>query len=366
MAVSSARTGLRVLVLTPYLYGTAPGPRSSIELWERVLAPEGITFEYASFENERLHALIYEPGRIPEKALELARGYVRQTLAAARIADFDAVLVYREAALIGPALLERWVARRGKPMIYQLDDPLYVPYRSPSNGYFSYLKFFGKVKAICRMSRVVIVNSRQHREFAAAYNGNIHEIPSVVDGDRFLPPERRENGTPVRIGWSGSSSTVPNLRVIGRVLAEVSARPDVELRLIGPTAVELPGVAAVCRPWSAEMEVEELARLDVGLLPLPVDEWTKRKFYLKLVQYMALGIPAVASPLGSNPDVVEEGATGFLAEGDDQWRARLDQLIADPELRSRLGARSAEVAHARYTLQANADRIVAAVRSALA
>src|ERR1700756_1070840 len=144
---------MRVLVLTPYAYGTVPGPRSSFELWERVLRDAGIELDYLVFETDNLRAVIYERGRVEAKARELTRAYARFAPRAVRRArEYDAVLINREATLIGPALVEWIVARSGTPLIYLLDDPLYIPYRSPANGVLSYLRFFGKVKRICRMS----------------------------------------------------------------------------------------------------------------------------------------------------------------------------------------------------------------------
>ena len=354
---------MHVLILTPYIYGTAPGPRTSIELWERVLRPAGVTFEYAPFETQRLHEIIYRPGHHREKAAEMMRSMWRRLPLMNRLDEFDAVLVYREAALLGPAVLERWVARSGKPIIYQLDDPLYVPYRSPSNGYLSYLKFFGKVKSIIRMSKLVIVNSPQHREFASSFNSNIWEVPSVVDQERFTYSPRPPTTQPVCVGWSGSVSTKKNLQTIRDVLRELGRRSDVELRFIGGTEFDLPDVKHVALPWSAETEVDDLRRFDIGLVPLPTDEWTRRKFYLKLVQYMALGIPAIATPLGANPFVIDHGRTGFLARSSSEWREAIERLVGDPQLRTDMGQAAAEEAAARYTLAANAERIVAAFRS---
>lgn len=354
---------VRVLVLTPYLYGKAPGPRSSIELWERVLKPEGITFEYAPFETERLNGIIYQPGLTGAKVREMVRAYMRRIPLMRRLDEFDAVLVYREAALIGPELFERWVARTGRPIIYQLDDPLYVPYRSPSNSYLSYLKVFGKVGRIAGLSSVTIVNSRQHREYVAKFTQEIALIPSLVDGDRFsYRPATRSSGDPVCIGWSGSSSTSANLRVVQNSLRSLSERSDVRLHFIGSDRFDLPGVRHTCQRWDPDSEIEDLRQFDIGLLPLPVDEWTKRKFYLKLVQYMALGIPAVCTPLGANPEVVEHGQTGFLANNDNEWSAALERLVADSNLRAEMGRVAAERAHERYTLQANASAIVDAFR----
>ena len=355
---------MRVLALTPNLYGTSPGQRSSIELWQKVLGPAGIALDHSSFETERLRRVIYGSGRSGAKAAELARAYGRRLRSLRIVDDYDAVLVYREAALVGPELIERIVARR-KPIIYQLDDPLYVPYRSPFSGWFSYLKFFGKVGRICRLSRVVIVNSSHHARLCRALQRG-RAADTERRRRRPLPAgEAGNRNGRICIGWSGSASTVGNLQVIAEPVREVARRLDVRLHLVGVERPPFPGVETVALPWRAETEVDDLRALDVGLLPLPVNEWNKRKFFLKLVQYMALGIPAVATPLGSNPEVLEHGRTGFLADSPAEWVTRWSGSSTDAELRRQMGERSAEVAHRRYTVQANADRIVAAFRAAV-
>lgn len=356
---------MTILVLTPYLYGTTAGPRSGIELWERILRPEGIEFEYSAFENQALHDLIYERGRFLPKCREILKACGRRARTTRTLDDFDAVIVNREAALIGPAIVERVVARKGIPIIYQLDDPLYVPYRSPYNGYLSYLKFFGKVATICRLSQVVIANSRHHVEYASQYNANVRQIPSLVDGEEYVYRPNAASGRSVCVGWSGSPSTAANLKTIEGVLEELGARDDLDLHFIGAESFDLPRVRYSSQVWNATTEVDDLRRIDIGLVPLPRDEWTRRKFYLKLIQYMALGIPAVCTPLGSNPDVIEHGVTGFLAETPSEWRDAIDRLVASPDLRADMGRRAAEVAHRKYTLDANKDHVVQAFRSAL-
>jgi glycosyltransferase involved in cell wall biosynthesis len=356
---------MRVLALTPNLYGVSPGQRSSIELWDKVLRPAGIAVDHVPFETEELRRVIYQPGQRAAKAAELLRAYWRRLLSLRALSDYDAVLVYREAALIGPELIERWTAHKGKPIIYQLDDPLYVPYRSPWSGWASYLKFFGKVKRIIGLSDVVIVNSRHHREYAERYSRNVWQVPSVVDADVYRYKPRPPSGDRVCIGWSGSPTTVGNLTVIADPLRHVVRRTDVSVEVIGAADPPLGDVPVTVRPWRAETEVDDLRHLDIGLLPVPYSEWNKRKFFMKLVQYMALGIPAVCTPIGSTPDVVEEGRTGFLADTPEEWLSHLERLARDGALRAQMSAHAADVAHERYTLQANAERIVAAFRSAL-
>ena len=332
-----------------------------------MLREAGIDLRYEAFETPRLHEIVYQPGHQREKAVEMVRAYGGLARRLRNLDGIDAVLVNREAALIGPAVLERWIHRRGIPLLYLLDDPLYIPYRSPSNGVLSYLKFFGKVGTLCRLSAAVFANSPSNVAFARRHNANVWDIPSVVDATRYdgRKPPARSAGDPVCVGWTGSSTTAQNLEVIKQPLAALSARDDVRLRFIGANGLQLEGVRHDSQPWDPQTEVQDLRQFDVGLLPLPLTEWTPHKFYLKLVQYMALGIPPVATPLGANTTVIDDGETGFLVRNSHEWTATLERLVDDAELRERVGSQAAEKAARSYTLQANAERIVAAFRSAV-
>ena len=355
----------RILALLPGQLGYSPGQRSTIELWEPPLRQAGFVLEYAPFETPALRGALGQRGRILLKVQEMRRAYSHRVRLLRDVSGFDAVYVYREAALIGPALLERWVARRGLPIIYSLDDPLYIPYVSPSNGWLSYLKFFGKVATICRLSRVVIVNSRFHLEYAQRYCPNVRQIPSLIDGNvyRYSPDARR--GDPVCVGWSGSPTTAANLRLVVQALTELGRRVNYRLHLIGAERLEIPGVECTAQPWTAESEVQDLAQLDIGLAPLLDNEWNRRKFNLKVAQYMALGIVPVATPLGSNPDVIEPGIDGFLASTTQEWAHHMEVLVRDGARRSGMAERAARKAHTTFTVQSQTPAIVDAFRSAL-
>jgi L-malate glycosyltransferase len=359
---------MEVLALIPNQYGHAPGQRSSIELWEHVLSPVGINIHYAPFESERLREVLYRPGHYATKINEMMRAYVDRIKLLGDLKRFDAVFVYREAALLGPAFLEKMVARRGVPIIYQLDDPLFVPYTSPSNGYLSYLKFFGKIAEICRLAKVVMVNSTQIRAYVAQYNQNIWQVPSVVDTSQYVfrPEPAETNPRDVCIGWSGSPTTIGNIKVIASALRELAGRVEHRVHLIGATEFDLPGVSYTAQNWSAQTEVEDLRKMQVGMVPLPLNEWNKWKFYMKTAQYMALGIPPVATPLGSNPEVVQHGVTGFLANSEEEWLEYLTLLIKDRELRRRMSHAAARAADEKYSLTSNTPKIIEAFRAAMA
>lgn len=352
-----------VLSLVPSELGYAPGQRSTIELWERALRGAGFVFEHVAFETPALRSVLSQPGRILSKAWEMSRAYSRRVRLLRDLGRFDAVYVYREAALIGPALLERWIARRRLPMIYSLDDPLYIPYVSPSNGWLSYLKCFGKVATICRLSGVVIVNSRFHRAYAEAHSRNVRQIPSVVDERVYRYRPERPRGSPVCVGWTGSASTAANLRLVTGALAELAKRTSYRLHLVGAARHEIPGVESTAQPWRAATEVSDLEQFDIGLVPLPDSEWNRRKFNLKVAQYMALGIVPVATPLGSNPEVIEHGFDGFLASTPADWTTYLEKLIRDTALRSVMAERAARKAQESFTLRAQAKAVVGAFSS---
>ncbi len=354
---------MEVLVLIPYMQGWTPGQRTSIELWEKVLEPAGIHLHFMPFETPRLHSLLYKRGRWIAKAGEMVQAYAKRLRTLKNLDSYDCVFIYREAALIGPAFLEQRIAKKKIPIIYCIDDPLYVPYTSPVNSYFSYLKFFSKVKDICRMSKMVIVNSSSIKEYAGQYNANVLEIPSLVDTDEYVFRGRAAVTDQVCVGWTGSLSTANNLRVIGDALLELKRRVPHRVHLIGSKDFDLPGVEYTSQLWRKEAEVEDLRQIDVGLIPLPKTEWNQRKFFLKSVQFMALGIPPVASPMGSNPIVIDHGTTGFLADTTKEWVDYLELLIRDSPLRLKMAANAARIVEEKYSLKAHGNRIIEAFRS---
>jgi glycosyltransferase involved in cell wall biosynthesis len=354
---------MKVLALIPNRKGFSPGQRGSIELWEKVLEPAGISLEFAPFETEALRQILNRHGRHLRKAAEMVRGYAERLRLIDRLDDYDAVFVYREAALLGPAFLEKRIARK-RPIIYQLDDPLFIPYRSPANGFLSYLKFFGKVKEIIRMSAAVLVNSTPIREYAEQYNQNVWQVPSVVDTDKFIYQEADQDRVPVTVGWSGSPTTLRNVRMIEVPLRQISESGICRIKLIGAEDFGLMGLKHEARPWNAATEVEDLRSIQIGTVPLPADNpWNPYKFIMKTAQYMALGIVPVGTPMASNTEVIRHGENGFLANSDSEWIEYVTALVSDPELRRSMSRSAAADAVAKYSLKAHAESIVSAFRS---
>jgi glycosyltransferase involved in cell wall biosynthesis len=304
-----------------------------------LLEREGVDWEYCAFEDAGLHDVIYTRGNYGRKAWHMLRAVARRVRDLRDLRRYDLVFIYEEAARIGPAVLERLVARRGVPIVYDFCDPIYLPYESPTNRHLSYLKFFGKTKTICRLARHVIVGNPLLADWAAPYSRALSVVPITIDTDSYRPRERRppEPGEIPTIGWSGSHTTVPHLDGLRAPLQELSRRRKFRLRVLGVRQYQLPGVEVDARPWNPRTEVQDLQTFDIGMMPLPSDPWTVRRTHLKVRQYMGLAIPAIASPVGVNTELLRDGTNGLLAASDAEWVEKLTLLLNDYELRRTLG-----------------------------
>jgi glycosyltransferase involved in cell wall biosynthesis len=313
---------MKLLVVAPSLRNTSPGSRFRIELWMRYFEAAGVSVTYAAFEDEKLHELIYTPGNYLGKTGAMLRALGRRVALTSRARDFDLVFLFEEAARIGPALLERAIRWLGVPLVYDFCDPIYLPYRSPMNHHLSRLKCIGKTASICRLADHVLVGNEELADYARRYNPKVSVVPITIDTRAYkVRGTTRTGAEPPVIGWSGSHSTVPHLDGVRSVLQELARIRRFRLLVVGSPAYLLEGVDCVARPWSAAREVEDLHEMDIGIMPLPDDTWTRLRSHLKVRQYMGTGIPAIASPASANRVLVQDGVNGYLAESAEEWLA---------------------------------------------
>ena len=155
------------------------------------------------------------------------------------------------------------------------------------------------------------------------------------------------------LGWSGSHSTSQYLYLLESVLRKISSSRSVKILVIGDASFNIDGIELEALPWRESTEVDDLTRIDIGLYPLPDEPWVYGKSGLKALQYMALGIPTVASAVGMNFTVIEDGISGFLVKNDREWITTITRLIDDPALRERIGKASRSRVLETYSVKAN-------------
>jgi glycosyltransferase involved in cell wall biosynthesis len=354
---------MRLLAIVPSIYDTSPGQRYRIEQWEPLLRKNGVEITYAPFESEELHALLYKTGNMGRKLSLVAEGISRRFSMMRSVGEYDVVYVFREAALLGPPFFERWIHRSGVPIVFDFDDAVFVSYRSPTNGYLSYLKFASKTKSICRMSAHVMAGNPYLAEYARQVNTNVTIVPTTIDTEKYTVTERTNESELPTIGWTGSFSTVQHLDTLRSALQKLARQTRFRLRVIGTPTYKLDGLDVEAMPWRSLTELEDLNAIDIGIMPLPDDSWSKGKCGLKALQFMALGIPTVGSPVGVNTEIIHDGENGFIANSEDEWIEKLGRLLHSAELRTQLGRAGRTTVETKYSANVQAPRVFELLRS---
>lgn len=301
--------------------------RYRIEPFAWALAERGLTLEVAPLRRGALRRI----------------GQLRQARGA------DVVILQRKLLPIWQMVLLRRSARR---LIYDFDDAMfrrdsYSPKGPKSRTRLA--RFWATVYA----ADAVTVGNDYLKQSTAAYvePERVHVIPTCIELKWYRPARHRRVGAGMRLVWIGQGSTLASLQCAREHLAAAVRRlPGLELRLICDRTADLAPLHVVLRPWSAVTEAAELAEGDIGINWLPDDSWSRGKCGLKVLQYMAAGLPVVANPVGMNRQMVLDGRTGLLASTPRQWAEAITRLAADPELRRRMGSAGRRLVQQRYSV----------------
>jgi glycosyltransferase involved in cell wall biosynthesis len=282
---------------------------------------------------------------------------VRDVLAARR---YDRVVLYCEAFPYLPPVLEALLGRLGTPYYYDLDDAFFHQYDAHSSPLVRRL-LGDKIGRVLRGAAGVTAGNAYLAEYARRFNPNVWVVPTVVDTERYVaaaPSLESAASRPFTIGWIGSPSTAPYLREVEGALRRFCAATGARLITVGAGSFALDGVPHDARPWSEATEVGEIQGFDVGIMPLPDTPWARGKCAFKLIQYMACGVPVIASPVGMNTTLVEPDRHGFHARTEQDWLRALEALHADAALRARMGAAGRVTIDQEYSLAVTAPRLV--------
>lgn len=292
---------------------------------------------------------------------DLLVAYSHRLAAVSRAPRFDLVWLEYEAFPWMPAGFESLLPLLGVPYVVDLDDAVFHNYDLNSH-FFIRMILGNKIDAVMRRAVAVIAGNDYLLERARRAGAKcISLIPSVVDLARY-PEIKKAVNQVFTIGWIGSPATVHYLRLIQPALAHICKNGNARLMVVGAD-IELEGVPVVGRPWSEETEVAEIQGFDVGVMPLPDQPWERGKCGYKLIQYMACGLPVVASPVGANLKIVEDGVNGFLATTQSEWIDALTALREDKKLRDHMGEAGRRKVESEYCLQVTAPRLAALFRT---
>lgn len=345
---------LRVLALTRYgRLGASSRVRSY--QFEDALRAEGVALTLSPLLGDDYLRRLYAGQRIDLAGV--LKDYLRRLGMLWRAGSFDLLWIEKELFPYLPAWFEYWLKWRGIRWVVDYDDAIFHNYDLARNRLLRLLRH--KIDRVMRWSDAVLAgNDYLAARARAAGARRIEVVPTVIDLRRYAPLVREDADCP-RIGWIGSPMTFKYLRALYAPLEALARRRSFELVVVGAEDPDLQSAPfpVRCVAWEEVTEARLLAELDIGVMPLPDDPWERGKCGYKLIQYMACGVPVVASPVGVNTRIVEPGVTGFLAGDSQAWHDSLDALLGNPLLRRTLGVNGRVRVEREYCVQVQAPRL---------
>lgn len=339
--------------------GVSPGQRFRFEIWEPELKESGYMVETFPFFSGNTYKVLYKKGHYFSKVLGVMLGFFNRFRLLFTIRKFDFIFLQREFAPVGPPVFE-WIVSKlmKKKIIYDFDDAIWIHNTSKVNRVASWFKAFWKIKYICKWSYKVVAGNDYLCNYARSFNKQVIKIPTCVDTVNWHNQLKNQQTGKIVIGWTGSQSTLKFLEPIIPVLESLREKFNFEFVIIADKAPSFELGFALFVPWNQATEIEDLLQLNIGIMPLDNDPWCEGKCGFKLIQYLSLGIPAVASPIGVNKIIVDDGVNGYLCSSTEEWIKALTTLIKDESLRSQMGQHGRESIINNYSIQSQTNRFL--------
>lgn len=348
---------MKILFLTPYPIHQAPSQRYRFEQFFPLLDQKNIQWRVASFLTESGWKVLYKTNNPVVKILLVILGFFRRIYHLNLCLNYDVIFIHRELSPSGPPLFE-WIIAKilRKKIIYDFDDAIWLNDGHDANTLWTWLKWRSKTAAICSWSWKVSAGNEFLATFASNYCNQVVINPTVVNTAIHQKIKSVAGHLRPVIGWTGSHSTLFYLDEVVPVLQSLEKEIDFEFLVIANKNPQLPLQHFTFVPWNESTEIQDLSQIDIGIMPLENTEWAKGKCGFKLIQYGAMGIASVASPVGTNKQVVINGETGLFASSHEEWKTTLKTLILAPAIREKMGSAARRHIESHYAVAANQEK----------
>ncbi|MBS1778504.1 MAG: glycosyltransferase [Bacteroidetes bacterium] len=352
----------KVLFIVPYPVRVAPSQRFRVELYEPYMQEAGIEYKIAPFMDAKTWRILYTKGSVLQKSAGILGGFFKRIKTAVfDVPKYNYIFIHREASPVGPPIFE-WIIAKiwRKKIIYDYDDAIWLPNDSTTvaNKFAGIFKATWKVKYICKWSYKVVGGNDYLCNYARQYNNGVVRIPTCVDMQRGHNAKKDHDEHKVVVGWTGSHTTMFYLDIIKDVLKELQQEVDFTFLVISNKKPELDLKDWLFIKWTEATEVEDLLKMDIGVMPMLENKWSEGKCGFKLIQYLSLGIPGVASPAGVNKIIIEHGVNGYLCSNTEDWKCYLKKLIQDTQLRKQMGKEGYNKMLAEYSIQSQKEQFL--------
>jgi glycosyltransferase involved in cell wall biosynthesis len=348
----------KILIICPFPEGEAAGQRLKYEQFINHWEENGYKVEISSFMDHEMWKIVYTKGNYLKKALGTIKGYLRRIKDIFRLKNFDIIYVFMWVTPFGTSLFERIVRLLSQNILYDIEDNAMMTQSSSLNPIMKLFKSSEKIKFLIKNSDYVITSSPFLNDDCIKLNSKKLStfISDAIDLKKYTPNNTYSNNNIVVIGWTGTFSSKMYLDLLRNVFLELNKRVKFKLRVIGNFNYELPGVNLEVINWTKANEITDLQGIDIGIYPLTQDQWVLGKSGLKALQYMALGLPTVATDVGTNPSIISHMKNGWLVKTEDEWIEALETLINNPDLRAKIGEEARRKIIENYSIEVTKDK----------
>ncbi len=344
----------KIYILAPYPKGEAPSQRFRFEQYLVHLEQEGFTVKYCPFLSEKTWRILYQKGGTLRKFSGILGGFWRRFMLMFRLVNADKIFIHREASMVGPPIYE-WIIAKvlRKKYVFDFDDAIWLPNYSDTNARFNRLKAYWKVKWIIKWAGKVSAGNDFLKDYALNYNSNVSIIPTTIDLQNVHNKITDYGNPKITIGWTGTRTTMHYIEPLVAVLKELEKEHDFTFTVISNQAPDFELRSLRFVKWNKETEIYDLSQFSIGVMPLLDSPWAEGKCGFKGLQYMALGIPAILSPVGVNNTIIKNGENGFLCSSSEEWKNQLSKLIISAELRQKIGMQGRKTVEQHYSVESN-------------
>ena len=352
----------RIIIFAPYPRDEAPSQRFRFEQYLDRLEKDGYEIVYSSFLSEKEWRVLYKEGNYLEKFTGVWKSFFRRWNTLFKLKKSDILFVHREIAHIGPPIFE-WIIAKGlrRKYIYDFDDAIWLPNYSQVNSKIQGLKMYWKVKYCIKWAHTVNAGNDFLADYAKKINVNVNVVPTTIDLENYHNLLTDYSRLPITVGWTGTHTTMRYLDEIVPILQDLEKQYDFVFQVISNKAPDFNLKSLKFVKWNKSTEIKDLATIQIGVMPLTEDQWSEGKCGFKALQYMALGIPVIISPVGVNSKIVKNEENGYLVSSSEEWKKRLIELLEDENLRKRIGEAGRKTILDNYSVTANYQKYIASI-----
>ncbi len=348
----------KILFVASHRPDRSPAQRFRFEQYLGYLKQHGFDYDFSFLITEKDDRIFYVPGNLHNKIFIFFKSAMRRLRDVLHANNYDIIFVQLEAFMTGSFFFEKRFAKSHAKLVFDFDDAIWNHDVSEANKKFGWLKDPCKTEHIIAISDLVIAGNQYLADYALQFTDRVVIVPTTIDTEEYQPRKKTGTNHKVVVGWSGSITTIRHFELALPFLQKLREKYGdlLEFRVIGDGNFVNNDLGIRGIPWKKDDELDELSSFDIGIMPIPDDDWSKGKCGLKGLQYMALEVATVMSPVGVNRTIIKDGENGFLATSTEEWVAKLSQLIEDAQLRNNLGKAARCTVMNAYSVQSQQQR----------